>query len=124
MEVFKTFTFEAAHRLPKLPPEHKCFRMHGHSYRVEVYVEGPVDEELGWVIDFGEIKQAFRPVQERLDHQVLNDIEGLENPTSERLAAWIWDRVAPGLAGLSKIVVRETCTSGCIYRGPGSGPSG
>ena len=118
MEVFKTFTFEAAHRLPNLPPEHKCFRMHGHSYRVELHVDGPLDEELGWVVDFGEIKRVFRPVLERLDHRVLNEVDGLENPTSENLAVWIWDRVAPELPGLSKVVVRETCTSGCVYRGP------
>ena len=121
MEVFKSFSFEAAHRLPNLPPEHKCFRMHGHSYRIELHVEGPLDEELGWVVDFGEIKQVAGPVLERLDHRVLNDIEGLENPTSENLAVWIWDRVAPDLPGLSKVVVRETCTSGCVYRGPDSG---
>ena len=77
MEVFKTFTFEAAHRLPNLPPEHKCFRMHGHSYRIELHVEGPVDRDLGWVVDFGEIKRIFRPVLERLDHQVLNEVDGL-----------------------------------------------
>lgn len=120
MEVFKEFTFEAAHRLPNLPPGHKCARLHGHSFRVELHVAGPVDGELGWVVDFGEIKQAFRPVLEQLDHRYLNEIEGLENPTSENLAAWIWERVAPELPGLSNVVVRETCTTGCIYRGPGT----
>ncbi|MGD8496867.1 MAG: 6-carboxytetrahydropterin synthase QueD [Gemmatimonadales bacterium] len=118
MEVFKEFTFEAAHRLPNLPPEHKCARLHGHSFRVELHVAGPVDHELGWVVDFGEIKQVFRPVLEQLDHRYLNEIEGLENPTSENLAAWIWERVSPELPGLARVVVRETCTSGCVYRGP------
>lgn len=118
MEVFKQFTFEAAHRLPNLPAEHKCSRLHGHSFRVEIHVDGPVGDELGWVVDFGDIKQAFRSCYERLDHRYLNDIEGLENPTSENLAAWIWERVAPELPGLSKVVVRETCTTGCAYRGP------
>lgn len=118
MEVFKQFTFEAAHRLPNLPAEHKCSRLHGHSFRVEIHVHGPVDDELGWVVDFGEIKRAFRPCYDLLDHRYLNEIEGLENPTSENLAAWIWERVAPELPGLSKIIVRETCTTGCVYRGP------
>jgi 6-pyruvoyltetrahydropterin/6-carboxytetrahydropterin synthase len=118
MEVFKQFTFEAAHRLPNLPAEHKCSRLHGHSFRVEIHVDGPVSDELGWVVDFGEIKQAFRSCYERLDHRYLNDIEGLENPTSENLAVWIWERVAPELPGLSSVVVRETCTTGCVYRGP------
>jgi 6-pyruvoyltetrahydropterin/6-carboxytetrahydropterin synthase len=118
MEVFKQFTFEAAHRLPNLPAEHKCSRLHGHSFRVEIHVDGPVGDGLGWVVDFGEIKRVFRPVLEQLDHRYLNDIEGLENPTSENLAAWIWERVASELPGLSSVVVRETCTTGCVYRGP------
>lgn len=118
MEVFKEFTFEAAHRLPNLPPTHKCARLHGHSFRVELHVGGPVDGELGWVVDFGEIKRVFRPVLEQLDHRYLNELEGLENPTSEVLAAWIWERVEPELPRLAKVVVRETCTTGCVYRGP------
>lgn len=119
MEIYKEFTFEAAHRLPNLPPEHKCARLHGHSFRVRLYVRGPVDPELGWVMDFGELKAAFRPLWERLDHSYLNDVEGLENPTSEVLARWIWERMAPRLPLLSRVVVRETCTSGCVYRGEG-----
>jgi 6-pyruvoyltetrahydropterin/6-carboxytetrahydropterin synthase len=119
MEVFKEFTFEAAHRLPHVPAGHKCARLHGHSFRVEVHVGGPVDPELGWVMDFGEIKSAFAPLHAILDHQYLNEIEGLANPTSENLARWIWDRLALSLPGLSRIVVRETCTSGCVYRGEG-----
>lgn len=117
MEIFKEFTFEAAHRLPHVPDEHKCARLHGHSFKVTICVEGEVDSRTGWVMDFGEIKAAFQPLYERLDHYYLNEIEGLENPTSENLARWIWGRLQPALPGLSRIIVNETCTSGCVYRG-------
>ncbi len=117
MEIFKEFTFEAAHKLPKTPPGHKCRRLHGHSFRVEVHVKGDVGEATGWIIDFADIKKAFAPLRKQLDHNYLNEIEGLENPTSEILARWIWQKLEPTLPGLCKIVVRETCTSGCIYRG-------
>lgn len=117
-EIFREFTFEAAHRLPNLPPDHKCTRLHGHSYLVIVHVEGPIDETLGWVMDFGDIKAAMKPVIGRLDHYYLNDIPGLENPTSENLAAWIWREVEPQLPEVAMVTVRETCTSGCTYRGP------
>ena len=117
MEIFKEFTFEAAHRLPNVPPGHKCARLHGHSYRVAVHVSGPVGAESGWVQDFGDLKDAFVPVHAVLDHQYLNEVEGLENPTSEVLAQWLWRRLKPALPRLIQVVVRETCTSGCIYRG-------
>lgn len=117
MEIFREFTFEAAHRLPNVPKGHKCERLHGHSYKVIVHVEAPVDPELGWVMDFGDLKKAFKPLEAQLDHYYLNDIEGLENPTSEVLARWIWDRLKPTLPDLSALTVRETCTSGCTYRG-------
>lgn len=117
MEIFKEFTFEAAHRLPNLPPEHKCSRLHGHSFRVRICVSGPVGEQSGWVMDFGEIKAVCQPVIDELDHRYLNEIEGLENPTSERIAEWLWRRIRPRLPQLSAIEVRETCTSGCRYRG-------
>ena len=116
MELFREFTFEAAHRLINVPDEHKCARLHGHSYRVEIRVTGPVDEHTGWVIDFAEIKDAFAPLHDQLDHRYLNEVEGLSNPTSENLARWIWDRLV-GRLPLSEVVVRETCTSGCAYRG-------
>lgn len=116
-EIYKEFTFEAAHRLPRLPETHKCWRLHGHSYRVAVGVEGPTDPELGWFMDFGDIGQAVRPIHNQLDHYYLNEIDGLENPTSENLAKWIWDRLIDRLPELSYIRVHETCTSGCIYRG-------
>jgi 6-pyruvoyltetrahydropterin/6-carboxytetrahydropterin synthase len=117
MEIFKEFTFEAAHRLPGVPEGHKCARLHGHSFRIELHLTGPVQEQTGWVMDFGDIKSAFQPLYEQLDHHYLNEIGGLENPTSEVLAKWIWDGVKPRLPMLSEVVVRETCTSGCVYRG-------
>ena len=117
MEIFKEFTFEAAHTLPNVPPGHKCGRLHGHSYRVEVFIDGPADERTGWIRDFAELSCAMQPVLAQLDHYYLNDVEGLDNPTSEAIAVWIWDRLQPALAELSKVIVRETCTSGCVYRG-------
>lgn len=116
-EIFREFTFEAAHRLPNVPDGHKCSRLHGHSYRISVHVAGELGVESGWVMDFGDLKAAFKPLEERLDHYYLNDIEGLENPTSEVLSRWIWHRLKPSLPSLSAITVRETCTSGCTYRG-------
>lgn len=116
-EIFREFTFEAAHRLPNLPTEHKCSRLHGHSYLASVHVTGPVGAESGWVQDFGDIKAAFKPLEEELDHHYLNEIPGLENPTSEVLARWIWNRLIGELPSLTEVRVRETCTSGCIYRG-------
>lgn len=117
MEIFKKFTFEAAHRLPKVPDGHKCSRLHGHSFAVTVYLSGPVGEETGWVVDFAAIKQVLKPLIERLDHFYLNEITGLENPTSENIARWIWRQSKPHLPQLSKLYVHETCTSGCVYRG-------
>ena len=116
-EIYREFTFEAAHRLPNVPNGHKCSRLHGHSYRVEVHVTGAVGDDTGWVQDFGDIKAAFKPLEDQLDHNYLNEVEGLENPTSEILAKWIWTRLVSVLPNLSAIQVRETCTSGCIYRG-------
>jgi 6-pyruvoyltetrahydropterin/6-carboxytetrahydropterin synthase len=117
MEIWKEFSFEAAHRLPNVAPGHKCARLHGHSFRCEVHVTGPVDPRMGWVVDYAEIQRAFEPLHRMLDHNFLNEVEGLENPTSEVLARWIWERLGPALPGLHAVVVRETCTSGCIYRG-------
>ena len=118
MEIFKEFRIEAAHRLPHVPAEHKCARLHGHSFRVSVHVEGSVDAAQGWICDFADLTAAFAPLHAALDHRYLNDIPGLANPTSEHLAVWLWERLRPRLPGLSRIVVHETCTSGCEYRGP------
>lgn len=117
MDIFKTFTIEAAHRLPNVPPGHKCARLHGHSFRIEIHVAGDLGEHTGWVMDFADIKSAFAPIFAELDHHYLNEIGGLENPTSERLAEWIWKRLKPALPMLSKVVVLETCTSGCTFSG-------
>jgi 6-pyruvoyltetrahydropterin/6-carboxytetrahydropterin synthase len=117
MQIYKDFSIEAAHRLPNVPEGHKCARLHGHSFQVRIAVEGPVGEQSGWIMDFGDIKAAFAPIYEQLDHHYLNDIQGLENPTSENLALWIWQQLKPALPQLSSITIKETCTSGCIYRG-------
>ncbi|HUO84548.1 MAG TPA: 6-carboxytetrahydropterin synthase QueD [Thermoanaerobaculia bacterium] len=117
MEIFKEFRIEAAHRLPRVAEGHKCARLHGHSFRIEIRVAGEPGEQTGWICDFEEIAAAFRPIADALDHQYLNEIEGLENPTSEILARWIWSRMQERLPGLAAVIVRETCTSGCEYRG-------
>jgi 6-pyruvoyltetrahydropterin/6-carboxytetrahydropterin synthase len=117
MEIFKEFSIEAAHHLPNVPVGHKCARLHGHSFQVRIAVAGPVGEASGWVLDFADIKSAFEPLYQQLDHHYLNEIDGLDNPTSENLARWIWERLKPRLPLLSSIQIRETCTSGCIYQG-------
>ncbi len=113
----KSFRFEAAHWLPTFPDGHKCRRMHGHSFRVDVVVAGEVPEDTGYLIDYGQIKAAIAPIEQQLDHYVLNEIDGLENPTAENLARWIWDRLEPALPMLDEIMVHETCTNACRYRG-------
>jgi 6-pyruvoyltetrahydropterin/6-carboxytetrahydropterin synthase len=113
----RSYRFEAAHFLPKVPPGHKCARMHGHSYLVEIAIEGEVDPELGWLVDFAEIDEHATPLVRQLDHQVLNEIEGLANPTSELLAAWWWHKLAPTLPQLFEVAVSETPSSRCVYRG-------
>jgi len=117
MDIFNIFHLECARRLPHLPAEHPCARVHGHSFRVEVHVSGPLDPALGWVLDFADVTAAWAPVHAALDHRYLNDIPGLENPTSEHMAMWIWARLKPALPGLNKIVIQETASSGCIYQG-------
>jgi len=117
MDIFRVFQVEAAHFLPNVPEGHKCARMHGHSFRIEVHVSGEPGADSGWVMDFADLKRAFEPLFEQLDHNCLNDIEGLENPTSEMLAKWIWERLREVLPGLSRVVVQETCNAGCVYTG-------
>jgi 6-pyruvoyltetrahydropterin/6-carboxytetrahydropterin synthase len=117
MEIFKVFTIEAAHRLPFVPTGHKCGRLHGHTFQIEVHVQGPLDPQFGWIIDFADIKGAFKLVEDQIDHRYLNEVEGLENPTSENVARWVWQKLKPSLPSLCRIVLRETCTSGCIYAG-------
>ena len=117
MDIFRAFTIEAAHRLPNVPAGHKCSRLHGHSFRIELHVSGQVDAHSGWVMDFADLKAAFQPLFDRLDHSYLNEIAGLENPTSENLARWIWQEMKPRVPQLSKVMIHETCTSGCVYEG-------
>jgi 6-pyruvoyltetrahydropterin/6-carboxytetrahydropterin synthase len=117
MELRKTFQFEAAHLLPHLPETHKCRRLHGHSFRVEVAISGEVDPKLGWVMDYADISAAFKPIWARIDHYYLNEVPGLENPTSEAIALWIWAQLKPRLPLLIEVVVAETCTARCVYRG-------
>ena len=117
MEIYKVFKFDAAHRLPCVPAGHKCAKLHGHSFRVEIHVRGNPDPHTGWIMDFSYISDAYDPIINQLDHKNLNDIEGLENPTSENLCRWIWKRLQPALPQLCKIIVQESLESGCIYQG-------
>ena len=118
IELSKDFSFEAAHRLPRVPATNKCSRLHGHSFRVAVTVEGEVDPDRGWFIDYDDIKNAFKALLDQyLDHYYLNEIAGLDNPTSENIAKWIWDRLKHQLLGLKRVSVFETCTTACHYEG-------
>lgn len=116
MKIFKEFTFEAAHKLPLVPSNHKCAKLHGHSFKARIYIEGPINE-MGWVMDFAELKKVCNPYIAELDHSYLNEIEGLENPTSENIAIWLWDKLNYSLPFLSSITIMETCNSGCTYSG-------
>lgn len=117
MKITQAFTFEAAHRLPNVPHTHRCFRMHGHSYRVELVLEGEVDAHTGFVVDFFDVEAVFAPLLKRLDHYCLNEVEGLENPTAEHIAIWIWDRTKPLLPPLATVRVFETPLSWAEYEG-------
>ncbi len=118
VDLSKTFRFESAHRLPRLPEGHKCRRLHGHSFHCDIVIRGEVDPEMGWLVDYGDIKKAAGPIIDQLDHSYLNDIEGLANPTAEMLSRWLWERLEPNLPGLYSVTVRETCTTACTYHGP------
>ena len=122
MELRKIFQFEAAHLLPRLPKTHKCRRLHGHSFTVEIVVAGDLDPDLGWVMDYADITKIFKPIWEKLDHRYLNEVPGLENPTSENIAIWIWTKLKPALPLLTEVVVAETCTARCVYRGGAGRP--
>ena len=118
MEIYKDFSFDSAHKLPNVPAGHKCGRLHGHTFHLRVTVAGEPGDNSGWIMDFADLKLACKPVIEQLDHYYLNDIEGLDNPTSERLCEWIWQQLKPRIPQLSQLELKETCTSGCIYTGP------
>ena len=117
MEIYKTFIFHAAHRMTNMPKGHEYSKIHGHSFTVDIYVKGSLDRENGWVMDFKEIEKAFKPIHASLDHGFLNDIKGLNNPTSENLARWIWRALKPLLRKLSKVVVRRPSIGGAVYTG-------
>ncbi len=117
VRLIKSFTFEAAHRLPHMPPESKCYRLHGHSFKVDLVCEGRPNAETGILVDFAEIKGAFDAYYEMLDHHYLNEVAGLENPTAENIAIWIWKKTKPRLSALAEVRVHETCTSACEYAG-------
>ena len=118
MKITQAFTFEAAHRLPYVPETHRCYRMHGHSYRVELRLEGAIDPRTGFVVDFFDVEAAFAPLLARLDHHCLNEVEGLENPTAEHIASWIWERARPALPQLAAVCVYETPYCWAEYEGP------
>ncbi|MDT3705580.1 MAG: 6-carboxytetrahydropterin synthase QueD [Thiobacillus sp.] len=117
MDIFRSFHLQCARRLPALPDTHPCSRLHGHSFTVELTVSGDPDPVLGWVLDFADLEAAWQPIHAALDHRCLNDIAGLENPTSENLAMWLWQQLKPALHSLSQIRVMETHNAGCSYRG-------
>jgi len=109
----KTYSIEAAHRLPKVSADHKCSRLHGHSFRITLRITGDIDPEHGWIIDFSEIDEAWKPIHNAIDHRYLNEIPGLENPTSEILAHWIFDRIKLTRGRLVAVTIAETCSAAC-----------
>ena len=117
MDVNKTFSIEAARSLPNLPEGHPCKNVHGHSFKITLAISGDVDDHTGFVIDFGDIDAAFKPIHDQIDHSYLNKIDGLDNPSSENLCKWIWAELIPSLPGLSQIEIKETDSTGCIYKG-------
>lgn len=118
VQLSKDFSFEAAHRLPNVPADNKCARLHGHSFKVVITVEGEVDSHTGWFIDYADISTVVKPLLDQfLDHRYLNEIDGLANPTSEKIAEWIWNRLNNQLTGLRRVTISETCTTACHYEG-------
>jgi 6-pyruvoyltetrahydropterin/6-carboxytetrahydropterin synthase len=117
MKIFKTFTFDSAHFLPNVPDGHKCKNIHGHTYSLTVFIEGELEEHLEWVMDFAVIKKVINPIIKQIDHKLMNEIAGLENPTCENIAVWLWNKIKPEIPLLSKIELYETKTSGVVYEG-------
>ncbi len=117
MIIFREFTFDSAHFLPRVPEDHKCRAIHGHTYKLKVYIEGPLDDELGWVADFAGVKKVISETIDLIDHKLLNNIEGLENPTCEIVAVWLWNKIKQDIPGLVRVELNETPTSGVIYEG-------
>lgn len=117
MQIFKQFTFDSAHFLPFVPDGHKCKEIHGHTYRLIVYVDGELEQQLGWVMDFADMKIVIDPIVKSIDHKLLNNIAGLENPTCEIIAVWLWNKIKPEVPLLARIELHETPSSGAIYEG-------
>lgn len=111
--IYKDFTFEAAHYLPHVPKGHKCGRLHGHSYKVRLHFIGDANTYEGWFIDFGDIKKAFKPILDQLDHHYLNEV--IPNPTAENLAKWIYHTFKNNVDYLQSVELMETCTCGVVY---------
>jgi 6-pyruvoyltetrahydropterin/6-carboxytetrahydropterin synthase len=119
MRIYKEFHFEAAHFLPSAPPGHANSRIHGHSFRVRVVVDGEPDAGTGYIVHFDELSAALAGARDELDHRLLNEVEGLAAPTLERIAIWLWNRLSNRLPGLAEVhVARDSCQEGCIYMGP------
>jgi 6-pyruvoyltetrahydropterin/6-carboxytetrahydropterin synthase len=119
MRLYKEFQFEAAHYLPSAPQGHPNARVHGHSFRARVTIDGKPDPETGLVLHLEELEAALNDVRDALDHRLLNEVEGLSMPTLERICSWLWERLHNRLPGLAEIEVsRDSCHEGCIYRGP------
>nr|WP_294895218.1 6-carboxytetrahydropterin synthase QueD [uncultured Pedobacter sp.] len=117
MIIYKQFTFDAAHYLPNVSESHKCRKVHGHTYHLTLFFEGEIDPHLGWIVDFSEIKKVVKPILASVDHQFLNEVQGLKNPTCELISVWLWDKIKPLITQLKRIELKETPTSGAIYEG-------
>lgn len=117
MEIFKKYYFDSAHFLPNVPENHKCRNMHGHTYKLIVFISGNIENNNGWVMDFAVLKNTINSIIEIIDHKVLNDISGLENPTCENIARWLWVKIKVVIPELTRIELHETPTTGVIYNG-------
>ena len=117
MIIFKKFSFDSAHFLPNVAESHKCRQVHGHTYQLTIYLKGPIDPVTGWVVDFADIKREAGSVVSLLDHKLLNNIPGLENPTCELVCVWLWNQLKPKLPALNRVELYETLTSGAVYVG-------
>lgn len=117
MIIYKQFTFDAAHYLPHVTDHHKCKKTHGHTYHLTLFFDGNISPDMGWIIDYSEIKNVVTPILKLVDHQFLNEVEGLENPTCELICIWLWKKIKPLITELKRIELKETPTSGAIYEG-------
>ena len=114
-ELRQLFRIESARRLTGLPSDHPCSRLHGHSFQIELTLIGDRQEDTGWVIDYHLISSSVGPVLRQLDHRVLNEVPGLENPTTENLCFWLYEKIKTEIPELVQITVRETPETACSY---------